>query len=383
MSLAFLAASTATTLAIVMAYAAILRMVGAERLRRALSYAQLIMSFTVYGAFIAGTDRLARIAAARGALSRSRWLLLAPPTWFGSYVEIARGRASRVHVVLALASIALLGALAGAIGGRLSLDYAQQIAESIARADVRSRRERRRWTPLTVFAAGEARAVALLIRSQFQNDLKFRLAVLSILPLTLFYTFYGGASSVYDPFVRAPGPGAPLLLVAVFMFPATLRTQLTSSDAFLASWIFFATPSNRIRIVRAAKDVVVVLFLVPYLAFQAAIFIYMTGSVWHVLVHFALIGLLSHLGLQVLVFLDPALPFSRPLTKAQNPGWFFGFMMAASFVALLVQAFSPFLYASGVATAITFALVIAASAVVDRLTRARVERQTAALEFGG
>ena len=381
--LSFLGSSTATTLAILAAYAAILRTFGAERIRRVLSYAQLIMSFAMYGGFLAGTDRLARVAAARGALSRSRWLLLAPPTWFGSYVEIARGHAGGVHVVLALASIALLAGLASTLGGRLSLDYSQRIAESMARSESRPGRAGRAWTPIRLFAAGEARAVALLIRSQFQNDLKFRLAVLSILPLTLFYALYGGAASIHDPFEQAARPGAPLLLIAVLMFPATLRTQLTSSDAFRASWIFFATPTDRMRVIRAAKNVVVVLFLLPYLGFLAAIFMYMTGSIWHVLVHLALIGFLSHLGLQVLVLLDPALPFSRPLTKGQSPGLFFGFMMVGSVIALLLEVFSPFLYASRVATAAAFALVAAASAIVDRRTRARVEQQTAALEFGG
>src|SRR5262249_59603136 len=47
--LTFLGSSTTITLAILLAYAGVLRTFGAERIRRALSYAQLVMSFVMYG----------------------------------------------------------------------------------------------------------------------------------------------------------------------------------------------------------------------------------------------------------------------------------------------------------------------------------------------
>ena len=63
-------------------------------------------------------------------------------------------------------------------------------------------RSRRAW----LFTTGEARAVALLIRSQFKNDMKFRMGVLAILPLTVIYLFMGISERGHDR--RSVRPGA-------------------------------------------------------------------------------------------------------------------------------------------------------------------------------
>ena len=55
-------------------------------------------------------------------------------------------------------------------------------------------------------------------------------------------------------------------------------------------------------------------------------------------------------------------------------------MSAASAV---VQTFSAQLYSSRTATLTAFVLVVLLSGGVDRLTRARVERQSESLEFEG
>jgi hypothetical protein len=49
----------------------------------------------------------------------------------------------------------------------------------------------------------------------------------------------------------------------------------------------------------------------------------------------------------------------------------------------LLNAYSSTLYASLRSTLAAFAAIVLAGIVVDRLTRARVERQTASLEFEG
>src|SRR5262249_56425019 len=178
------------------------------------------------------------------------------------YVGLGRGPAGRLHIAAALASVVLLAVMVRALAGRLTLDYSQHLAETIAVAERTATGRHRAVTPRLFFSTGEARAVALLVRSQFQTDLKFRLAVLSMLPLTVFYAWFGG--TIQDPFVQPQGSPNPLLLVTIMMFPATLRTQLIGSDAFHASWIFFATPADRIRLVHSAKKVVVPFFLLPY-----------------------------------------------------------------------------------------------------------------------
>ena len=80
---------------------------------------------------------------------------------------------------------------------------------------------------------------------------------------------------------------------------------------------------------RATKNVLVAFFLLPYLAFVAAVLAYFTGHPIHVLVHMAFLGLLSHLFLQTITFIDPALPFSQPLQKGTRSGVMILTMMMA------------------------------------------------------
>lgn len=131
------------------------------------------------------------------------------------------------------------------------------------------------------------------------------------------------------------------------------------SDAYRASWIFFATPADRTRLVRAASTVLVATFLVPYLIAVAAVLMFFSESPLHVLIHLLLIGLLSHLVLQVVTLLEPELPFSRPMTKVRSSTRVFVLMAAMGAGAVLMLV----------------------SLGVERLTRTRIEAQAVKLEF--
>jgi hypothetical protein len=171
--------------------------------------------------------------------------------------------------------------------------------------------------------------------------------------------------------------------MVMIMMPSLLKLHLTRSEGFRASWVFFASPADRVKIVRASKDVLVAFFLVPYLVVLALVYTYMVGNLWHVAVHLALQGLLGYLVLQVAMLIDPALPFSRPARKGGNSIVMLVFLAAMGALSALLNAYSSTLYASLRSTLTAFAVILLAGIVVDRLTRARVERQTASLEFEG
>jgi hypothetical protein len=376
--------SLATAFTILLAYAWMLRLVGPDALKRALSYVQLAMSFFVYGGYFLVARVAARNVVSSLTLTKSPWLLLYPATWFASYLEIASGQAGLLEIVPAAASIVALGALASGLSGRLSLDYSERLG-ALTTAVAQPRRvsvsaERGAWW----FVTGEARAVALLVRRQFANDQRFRMGVLGILPMTLIYLFIGlRDGTVHDPFLPATRGGPSPVTMVLIMFPSLLKLHLTRSEGFRASWIFFASPADRVKIVRASKDVLVAFFLVPYLLLLVAIYAYMVGNLWHVLVHLALQGLLGHLVLQVAMLIDPALPFSKPARKGGNSLVMIVFLTVMAALSAVLNAMSASLYSSVGATSAAFGGIVLAGLVVDRLTRARVERQTASLEFEG
>lgn len=384
--LAFSSCSISTALAILLAYAWMLRAFGPSTVKRALSYLQLMMSFLVYGGYVFLAGLISRNVTASLTLEKTPWLLLYPATWFGSYLELASGTWGSTEILRAAASIVVLLTMGSALGSRLSLEYSQQLsALTTVAVPPRAAAAEKRSVFGGWFGAGEARAVALLVRSQFRDDQRFRMGVLAVLPMTIIYLFVALRSGpIHDPFLERRGEsGFMPVTMALMMFPSLLKMQLTYSESFRASWVFFAAPADRMTIVRASKNVLMAYFLGPYLLFLVAIYSYLVGHVWHVALHIGLQGMLGHLALQMAVLIDPALPFSRPPQKGRNSLVMMAFLIVTAMASTALDAFSASLYSSALATSMAFAAMASASLVVDRLTRARVERLTKSLEFEG
>jgi hypothetical protein len=377
--------STATTLAIALGYASVLRAVGPDAIERVLSYVQMIMSFAVYGGQFLISGVLSRTAPRTWVMPDSTWMLLYPGAWFGSYLAIADGQRSMSLLALALASIAALAVMASRLGGRLSLEYSEHLgAMTVAARAKAARAAARRGRGTWWFSSGEARAVALLVRSQFRHDQRFRMGVLGLLPFTLLYLLMGVRNgAMVDPFSASRQMQAWPLTMAVLASPAMLRMLLTRSDAYRASWIFFTCPSDRMRIARSSKDVLVAFFLIPYLLLVSVIYSYVAGNVVHVVVHIVFLGLLAHLVLQIALLFDPALPFSRPMQKGRNTAMFFGFTLVIILTSLFIQFFSARIYSTVTSTVAAVAIIAVIGVVIDVVTRARVERQAQLLEFEG
>lgn len=375
-----------TAFAILFGYGWLMHAVGADTLKRALSYVQLVMSFAIYGGYML----MSRVVSARAlqalSLPKSAWMILVPPAWFAAYLDVASGTATLLELLVAGLSVIGLAALASGLSGRLSMDYSDRLA-AIAASSQKVRVTRAGSRPGWWFRTGEARAISVLVRAQFRNDQRFRMGVLSILPMTLIYVFIGlRDGNLQDPFAQSHrGTAFSLVTVAVLMFPAILKQALTHSEQFRASWIFFACPSDRLRIIRSAKNVVVAYFLAPYLLFVSAVYVFFIGigSIGHIAVHMSLLGLISHLVLQAYVLLDPELPFSRPTQVGRRSGTVIGFMLVMGLVSGLLQAFAWLIYQSLTATLAVFGVVIGANVVMNLLTRARVELQARSLEFQG
>jgi hypothetical protein len=174
-----------------------------------------------------------------------------------------------------------------------------------------------------------------------------------------------------------------MVTLAMMMFPAMLKLSLGRSDAFRASWIFFALPSDRTLLIRAAKNVLVATFLVPYVLCVALVVSFFSENIPHLLVHLTVIGLVSHLVLQLITFIDPELPFSKPLAKNRSSTRVFVLVGCVSFGAIFFPLLAPVIYGSAVSIALTFSIIIGLSIVLERLTRIRVEAQAGKIEFEG
>jgi hypothetical protein len=398
-AIAFLAAallaSTTSALFVIGAYGWLLKLLPASRLKHALTYLQLAATFAVYASYFMLPRLIGDHAMQQFTMPHTGWVLAVPGTWYASFVNIAAHASAAAHGFistqtptptpiqfppehLALAGLTILLAIAGIAisGGRLSLDYADRLADLMidststaetAAAPVRAGR---------LFRDGERRAVALLVKGLFRHDMKFRLGVLGIVPLTIIYLFgaFGGHGGVTDPFVVGSRRGEPqLVYYAVLFFPTMLRQVMSRSDGYRAAWIFFATPADTARLVLAVKDFVLAYFVLPYLAFLGLLLAYWFSRLDHLVILLITLALLCHLVLLVQLLLSPELPFSQPETKGGR-SQVMVLVIALSFVAVLLPTLLHLAFATPGRVLATLTGFVVANLLLQKATVARVQR---------
>lgn len=376
---AALLCSACATVIVIAAYAALLTVVHPRRLSRALSYLQLFSMMLFLGGYglVLGALEDARVR--EFSLAGAGWIWLDPAAWFAAFVPIAAGAAGRAEILAGGAALAVTAACVPLAAGRLSLGYAERLAELSAAPEPAARRRSAR---LPGFSRGEAHAVALLIRAQFRYDNRFRLAILSIVPLTAFYLFLGlDEGALADPFSDAyEGSPGPLYFTLVFL-PMTLHTSLHTSESWRAAWVFFATPADPARLIVAAKNFVATFFLGGYLLLLAALWSVFYDRIWHAFLHAAVIGLLAHVLLQAAGLLRPALPFAAEPRKAERSSHFFALFLVGGLISGMIPVLLPLIYRRPSWTIAFVALLVGATAALEFALHLRAREAVLDLEF--
>ncbi len=318
--LAVFLSNLSTALLVVMLYAFLMTRINAKKLQAFLSGFQIVFGFMVYGAFFALSYLLD--SSLMQTIKSAQWAYAFPQGWFSSYVLLAAGETESTNLVLTVVSLFWTGSLLYLVAGKLSSTYAEGL-EVLAAGPEKSHRPpaAKSWFVTRPGGSFEARAVSHLIVQQFRHDNKFKMSVLAILPLTFFYFLLGTqegplSNPFIDPYFEMGRSG--LLYMLVFLFPMMLRTQVTHSDAYQAAWIFYSTPASLDRLVVAQKNFLMRFFVIPFLLLLGMIFFFHFEHLAHVVLHILVLGLLSHLFLQLAFMLAPDLPFSRPHVKGQQ-----------------------------------------------------------------
>jgi hypothetical protein len=381
---AFYLACVTTTLVMIVAYVAIAQVVHPHALKRALGYLQLTLSFAIYGGYFLLPQIFKPSMLQTLTVRKSGWMLLYPPTWFASYLDLALGHHSLLEILPAAASLVLLALVAWFAAARLSLEYSEVLSRQTAASE--GVRKRHRGPRAIGLLSGERRAVALLLRAQFRHDQRFRLAVLSIVPLTAFYLIMGvQQGGFHDPFGGTPSAGDGMLLYfAMLMFPTMLLVNVSRSDAYRAAWVFYVTPARRAELVLAVKDVAIVYLLAPYMVSLALVLGYFYGHVLHAFLHVLVQGLFVNLLLLTVVALHPALPFSMPMQKGQMTGVFLGVVLVGATVQMISTFVLSFaVYPHPVVLAIVIGTLSIAGVSGQHLLRRRLENSSSEMEFQG
>ena len=380
-----LLASTTTAFFVVGGYGWLLTILPASRLKYALSYLQLAATFLVYSSYFLLPRLIGQESMQHFTMPRTGWVLLVPGTWYASLIETVAGTERPAPIQLALAGLTLLLAAAAAYstgGGRLSLDYADRLAELMIDSTSDASTAATRVRAGRVFRDGERRAVALLVKGLFRHDMRFRLGVLGIVPLTVIYLLggFGAHGGVTDPFVMGSRRGEPqLVYYAVLFFPTMLRQVMSRSDGYRAAWVFFATPADTPRLVLAVKDFVLAYFVLPYLAFLGLLLAYWFTRIDHLVILLITLALLSHLVLLVQLLLNPELPFSQPETKGGR-SQVMVLAIGLSFVAVWLPTMLHQAFATPARVLLTLTGFLIANLLLQKVTAARVRRLARAAE---
>ncbi len=388
MFISVLLANFAAAMAIVLFYAYIIKKVSVRRLQNWLALFQIGLSLIIYSGFFIIERLVSNPTISFGDWSRSPWFLWLPSTWFTGIVKIALGQASFLNWSMAGFALLVAALLSYLAVSKLSLGYSEKMYALTTRPDTPKISSSWSLKPFLLFAkAHEERVVSKLIRNQFVYDNKFKMAVLGILPLTVFYLFLGmERGPLPDPFVTPDFQmgRSGLLYLLVFLFPMMLRTFVTQSDAYQASWIFYATPLDVRRLILSEKNFLMIYFVLPFLGILGVAFYYFFVDVLHVLLHILVLGLLAHLFLQLAFLYSPDLPFSRPNVKGSRTRNLALFLIVIPFVIyFLLPLIFKYVY-TGTASFLTFVVTIfMVSILLESLIQVRVSLYLRKSEFIG
>jgi hypothetical protein len=392
--LAWLLAATlnaiVTGMGMVLVYTGALKVIPYRRMKSIMGYVQMGMSFVVYGGFGLLSSKIGNLLG-NVAAGYGWWWSLLPPAWFGALPGLAAGNWTLQNGVGLLAALTIVAFIIPSGAAKISLSYAESIARAASGSSEKSPpASLRPGFSLPFLRRSEDRAVAILIARQFRYDLKFKMTVLAIVPLTILYLYQGlqGGGHFYNPFqkgidTRALGSSS-LLYIAIILFPGILKDEIGRSDNFRAAWVFFSSPADRTKLVLAVKRVLTAYFLLPYLFALGFVFYYFFQNLLHVVMHEMVLILASQIQLQLMFMIGARLPFSHPRGIGEKTGFMaFILLLGPILLFLVILAFATFLYSNGwyylLGTLILLGLVV----ILEKILRSRVERKVGRLEFAG
>lgn len=375
-------------MSMILVYVVVLRHVHFRKLKNVLSYLQLTMSFIVYGSYSLLPSLIESVG---NTLPDAKpwWIYILPMSWFSAFTDLACGKTGPGSIALSLLGLGVFLGIIPLAFSKISLTY----AESLSRASTVPEEKGvdnvgEPGKGSSFFQRDEDRAIATLIKGQFKYDTRFRLGILAIIPLTILYVLMGlrGGGRFFDPFHPDWSSFGHSVLVyfVIVLFPMTIKEAVTRSESYLASWIFFVTPAEKVRLVLALKKILFAAFVVPYLLVLSLLFLYYFQNLLHVLMHLAVLLLFSYTFLQVYLLFNPQMPFSVPRQPGQR-ATLLGVVMVLGPIAMIgvLLLFSFIVYRDPVVYIVSVAVLSLAIYILEKYLLLRVSRKLGRLEFHG
>lgn len=383
------ATALAASLFFILFYTVMLRIVKRETMQRYLGYSQFLFIFIIYGAYMI-LPRMMENLEKFDFNSLDLWYLnLLPPGWFAAWPALLAQPFSVDRFAAGLFGLLLLAVMVYLGTSKLSLKYALTLADTVDQQEklVAVRRKGFISRLLEVFANSEDRAVWNLIRAQFKFDNRFKMTVLTIIPLTIMYIYLGlqDGGRIVDPFLIGKDVEPQknfFLYLAVAFLPFMIVTGTAYSSSAAASWVFFASPSDKAKLVTASTRFAIIFFCIPYLTFLCAIFTYFFGNILHAVLHCLVLLLMVITMLQLMVTILPRIPFSLPAKSGERSLAFFAMFIIPMLFIVVPMMFILYLgYGGMVRYSIILGVLIAICVLTNILLKRLIPRRLAKLEY--
>ncbi len=387
---AFMAIGVFVVLLVILLYGQLMRWISPQRLKNFLAYLQFGISLLVYTGYLILPNALKQFLVG-AQVDKSPWLYALPTTWFAAIVELGYATPTAGEWLGAALAIGVMALLGYRIARTLSFDYLRRIAlymEAQAYPEKAAPRTGRGSLALTrLFRRPEDRVVLRLVWGQFRHDNKFRLAVMGMFPLLLIYFYLGlREGALLDPFLHGSVSirQFALFFFAILILPMVLKQSIEATDAYEASWIFYATPCRLDRLVLAGRNMLFLLVAGPALLLLLVLFVYYFRNPLHAVAHTATIGALAFLFLQISYLVSPKLPFSEPKVRGSQSRVFTALFLLLPFAGIaLLMVISSVMYGAIGRVALLYAGLFGVSALVERLIRRRVAALSRRLQYSG
>ncbi|MGB5107768.1 MAG: hypothetical protein WBP29_14835 [Candidatus Zixiibacteriota bacterium] len=346
------ATGLAASLFFILFYTVMLRVAKRETMQHYLGYSQILLMFVIYIGYMV-VPRMIENTNEFDIAVLDRWYLyLTPPAWFASWPGLIADGLRSGRLAAALVGILALALMIFIGLSRLSLNYALTLADTVEQQEkliaVRKRGFFSRF--FDAISNNEDRAVWSLIRAQFKYDNRFKTTVLSIIPLTIIYIYLGVSDSgtIIDPFAIIADAEIQknyFLYLAVAFLPFMIITGTSYSASANASWVFFASPADRTKLILASSRFALIYFCIPYLIFLSIVFGCFFGNYLHAVLHCFILFLTLIAMLQLMVAIMPRIPFSLPARAGQRSLAFFAmFIIPALFIIVPMMIILKFGY---------------------------------------
>jgi hypothetical protein len=362
--LAALLSAAAGSALIIGIYTHLLARLDSARLVRVMSGIHLLASGVSLSGFFLVMRGFEDARIANVSIGDMDWIWYVPLAWFAALVPALGGIGEGATLAAAGLSFGVTLGLLWLASGNVSLEFAGTLSE--AKAALPGRRGRR-IERLPGFREGEPYVVATLVRAQFRHDLRFRLGVLAVIPMMLFYLAIGwDEGALADPFASGRPTGAALIYLPLGFLPMILHGALLYSEHWRAAWIFRAAPADPARLVIAMKNFVAVFFIGGYALALGAVWAFAYEKVWHAAVHAAVVAAGAHMLLQTVAAFTPAVPFSKEPARAAQSGRLTGLFFVAMLGSALVPLLLPVVYARPPAFGALLAVIAVSTYALER-----------------